>query len=152
MGRHGGAERMIGDDAHAFSRPAWSPDGKRLVFASGRECLRWGLYLLDVATGADARITNPCRFVGTARRDVLRGTPFLDFLVGLRGDDVLRGAGGKDTLSGGAGRDVLEGGDGADTIIARDGSRDIVRGGAGKDSARVDRGLDRVSGVERLLP
>ena len=47
---------------------------------------------------------------------------------------------------------MLEGGEGADTIIARDGRRDVVSGGPGKDSARVDRGRDRVTGVERLLP
>jgi hypothetical protein len=152
MGRHGGAERMIGDDAHAFSQPAWSPDGTRIVFASGRECLRWGLYVLNVASGAQERITNRCRFVGTARDDRLKGTPFLDFLVGLGGNDVLRGAGGKDTLTGGIGRDVLEGGEGADTIVARDGRRDVVSGGPGRDAARVDRGIDRVTGVERLLP
>ncbi|MGH3018019.1 MAG: hypothetical protein ACRDLU_06570, partial [Gaiellaceae bacterium] len=147
-----GAERMIGDDAHAFSQPAWSPDGTRIVFASGRECLRWGLYVLNIASGAQERITNRCRFVGTARDDRLKGTPFLDFLVGLGGNDVLRGAGGKDTLTGGIGRDVLEGGDGADTIVARDGRRDVVSGGPGRDAARVDRGIDRVTGVERLLP
>jgi dipeptidyl aminopeptidase/acylaminoacyl peptidase len=152
MGRHGGAESIIADDAHAFSQPAWSPDGSRLVYASGRECLRWGLYVIDFTTATQSRITNPCRFVGTARNDKLKGTPFLDFLVGLRGDDVLRGLGGRDKLTGGTGRDVLEGGDGADTIIARDGRRDVVRGGDDKDSARVDRGLDRVTGVERLLP
>ena len=152
MGRHGGAESIVGDDAHAFSQPAWSPDGTRLVFASGRECLRWGLYVIDFKAAAQARITNPCRFVGTARNDRLEGTPFLDFLVGLRGDDVLRGLGGRDKITGGPGRDVLEGGKGADTIVARDGRRDVVRGGEGKDSARVDRGLDVVTGVERLLP
>jgi dipeptidyl aminopeptidase/acylaminoacyl peptidase len=152
MGRHGGAERMIGKDAHAFSQPAWSPDGTRIVFASGRECLRWGLYVLSVASGAEKRITNPCRFVGTTGNDKLKGTPFLDFVVGLGGDDVLRGGKGRDTVVGGAGRDVLEGGDGGDTLMARDGRRDIVRGGDDKDSARIDRGLDVVSGVEKLLP
>ena len=142
MGRHGGAESVIGDDAHAFSQPAWSGDGSRLVYASGRECLRWGLYVINFKTASQARITNPCRFVGSNRNDRIQGTPFLDFLVGLRGDDALRGLGGRDTLTGGAGRDVLEGGDGGDTIIARDGRRDIVRGGDDKDSARIDRGLD----------
>jgi hypothetical protein len=152
MGGEGGFERPIGDDAHAFSQPTWSPDGTRIVFASGRECLRWGLYILNVGTEAQERITNRCRFVGSPRNDKLEGTPFLDFLVGLRGDDVLRGLGGRDTLTGGSGRDRLEGGEGADTIIARDGRRDVVSGGPGKDSARIDRGLDRVTEVERLLP
>ena len=152
MGGEGGFERPVGDDAHAFSQPAWSPDGNRIVFASGRECLRWGLYVLKFGSVRQSRISNPCRFVGTARNDKLNGSPFLDFLVGLRGDDVLRGLGGRDELVGGAGRDRLEGGEGADTIIAKDGRRDVVVGGPGKDSARVDRGLDRVSGVERLLP
>ena len=152
MARNGGAEHAVGDDAHAFSQPAWSPDGSRIAFASGRECLRWGLYVLTFGSARQPRITNPCRFVGTGRDDKLKGSPFLDFLVGLRGDDVLRGLGGRDTLTGGTGRDLLDGGKGVDTIIARDGRRDVVIGGPGKDSARVDRGLDRVTGVERFLP
>jgi Ca2+-binding RTX toxin-like protein len=115
--------------------------------------LSWGAgIVIDFKAAAQTRITNPCRFVGTARDDKLKGTPFLDFLVGLRGDDVLRGLGGRDRLTGGTGRDRLEGGDGADTIIARDGRRDVVRGGDDNDSARIDRGLDDVSGVEKLLP
>jgi dipeptidyl aminopeptidase/acylaminoacyl peptidase len=152
MGGEGGFERPVGDDAHAFSQPAWSQDGKRVVFASGRECLRWGLYVLSFGSDTQPRITNPCRFVGTGRDDKLKGSPFLDFLAGLGGDDVLRGLGGRDTLTGGTGRDLLDGGKGADTIVARDGRRDVVIGGPGKDSARVDRGLDRVTGVERFLP
>jgi dipeptidyl aminopeptidase/acylaminoacyl peptidase len=152
MAREGGSDRGVGADAHGFSQPAWSPEGRRLVYASGRECLRWGLYVVVLATGRQERITNRCRFTGTARNDVLRGTPFRDFLSGLGGDDYLRGSSGPDRLAGGPGRDVLNGDWGADTIEARDGQRDIVRGGHGRDSARVDRGLDRVTGVERLLP
>jgi dipeptidyl aminopeptidase/acylaminoacyl peptidase len=151
MGRHGGAERIVGEDAHAFSQAAWSPDGKRLVYASGRECLRWGLYVFTLGGIRQPRITNPCQFVGTARADKLTGSPFLDFLKGLSGDDVLRGLGGRDSLTGGTGRDRLEGGAGSDTIFARDGRRDVVNGGSGKDFAQVDR-LDRVTGVEQLLP
>jgi hypothetical protein len=153
MAHDGTDVQTVGVDAHGFSQPVWSLDGKRIVYSSGRECLRWGLYVVKHGSGSpQPRITNTCRFVGTGRRDVLRGTPFLDYLVGLGGDDVLRGGRGRDTATGGPGRDVLEGGDGADTLIARDGRRDVVSGGPGKDSARVDRGLDRVSGVERLLP
>jgi dipeptidyl aminopeptidase/acylaminoacyl peptidase len=151
MGRHGGAERYVAEDAHAFSQPAWSPDGKRLVYASGRECLRWGLYVVTLGSPRQPRITNPCQFVGTPRDDKLTGSPFLDFLRGLSGDDVLRGLGGRDHLYGATGRDRLEGGEGSDTIFARDGRRDVVVGGPGKDYAQVDR-LDRVTGIEQLLP
>jgi dipeptidyl aminopeptidase/acylaminoacyl peptidase len=151
MGRHGGAERVVGEDAHAFSQPVWAPDGKRIVYASGRECLRWGLYVVTLGSTRQPRITNPCQFVGTRKNDVLTGSPFLDFLRGLSGDDVLRGLGGRDHLYGATGRDRLEGGEGSDTIFARDGRRDVVDGGPGKDFAQVDR-LDRVTGVEQLLP
>jgi dipeptidyl aminopeptidase/acylaminoacyl peptidase len=151
MGRHGGAERYVGEDAHVFSQPAWSPDGKRLVYASGRECLRWGLYVVTLGNPRQPRITNPCQFVGSARDDRLIGSPFLDFLKGKSGDDVIRGLGGRDTLTGGTGRDRLEGGDGSDTILARDGRRDVVDGGRGKDYAQVD-GLDRITGIEQRLP
>ena len=155
MGGEGGFDaQTVGVDAHGFSQPAWSPDGKRIVYSRpGRECLRWGLYVVRLGSGSQPAAHHeslPLRRHGAARQ--ARGTPFLDFLVGLGGDDVLRGGKGRDTVTGGPGRDVLEGGDGADTIIARDGRRDVVSGGDGKDSARVDRGLDRVSGVERLLP
>lgn len=152
MVRDGRDVDTVGVDAHGFSQPVWSLDSKRIVYASGRECLRWGLYIARLVSAPQPRITNQCRFLGTAGRDVLRGTPFLDYLVGLGDDDVLRGGKGRDTLTGGAGRDVLEGGDGGDMVIARDGRRDVVRGGEDKDSARVDRGLDVVSGVEKLLP
>ncbi len=84
-----------------------------------------------------------CTLIGTAQGERI---------VGTRGPDTICGLAGNDPLTGGAGSDVLDGGAGADTLNARDGRRDVVRGGPGKDSARVDRGLDRVSGVERLLP
>lgn len=102
ISRDGTGLETVGADAHGFSQPAWL-DGKRIVYASGRECLRWGLYVAMVVAGPQPRITNACRFTGTARGDVLRGTPFLDYLKGLGGDDVLRGARGNDTLTGGPG-------------------------------------------------
>jgi len=34
----------------------------------------------------------------------------------------------------------------------RDGRQDTIRGGPGLDRAQVDRGVDRVSGVEKIVP
>ena len=151
MGARGTDRTTVGVDAHAFSQPAWSLDGKRIVYASGRECLRWGLYVAQVEAG-------PSRGSRTAAASwALRGGTCF---AGRRSStSSLASVGttccaeaGAATPDRGAGRDVLEGGDGGDTIIARDGRRDVVRGGDDKDSARIDRGLDRVTGVERLLP
>jgi RTX calcium-binding nonapeptide repeat (4 copies) len=82
-----------------------------------------------------------CTLIGSAQRDAIKGTSGADTVCGLAGNDV---------VTGGAGRDVLEGGPGNDVLEARDRRRDVVRGGPGRDTARIDRGLDRVVGVERL--
>ena len=103
---------------------------------------RYGFEPSELAASPVPRIPG-CTLIGMSTRDVIPGTP---------GPDVVCGLGGNDRLTGGPDADVLDGGAGADTLNARDGRRDVVRGGPGKDSARVDRGLDRVSGVERLLP
>lgn len=147
-------EEQLSSRPDVLGAASWSHRGNLLAFSAGGQCLRYGIYLLEVeaSPSTERRVTNPCTFRGTPRADALRGTPFRDFLVGLPGDDVLRGLGGPDTLTGGTGRDRLEGGEGADVIVARDGRRDIVSGGHGKDTARVDRGLDRVTDVEKLLP
>jgi hypothetical protein len=98
--------------------------------------------------------------VGTIRRDVLVGTPGKDFICALQGADRLEGGGGDDVLQGMAssdrlvgsgGRDRLLGGDGSDLLLARDRVRDEVVGGAGLDRACVDRRLDRIAGVERVV-
>jgi RTX calcium-binding nonapeptide repeat (4 copies) len=103
---------------------------------------RYGFEPAELAASLVPRIPG-CTLIGMSTRDVIRGTS---------GPDVVCGLGGNDWLTGGPAADVLDGGSGADRLDARDGRRDVVRGGPGKDSARVDRGLDRVSGVERLLP
>jgi Ca2+-binding RTX toxin-like protein len=68
----------------------------------------------------------PATIVGTAGRDVLRGTRRADVIAalggidrvkGLRGDDVVCGGGGPDLLMGGRGRDRLIGGRGRDTCV-----------------------------------
>jgi len=118
MSGDGSDQRERTGDLHPYSAVAWSPDGAQIAFSSGRECLRWGIYVLDVATSRDRRITNQCRFTGTNRDDVLRGTPFKDFIVGRGGNDHLYGGRGNDTLTGGPGRDVIVCGPGRDAVTA----------------------------------
>src|SRR5687768_15926930 len=43
-------------DGYFKQRPAWSPDGARLVFARHRQETIW-LYELEIATGMERRIT-----------------------------------------------------------------------------------------------
>ena len=86
------------------------------------------------------------RLFGGARN--LRGA---DKVYGGPGDDMLDGANGNDFLAGGLGLDTLLAGRGDDVLRSRDGERDIVNGQRGHDRARVDRGLDAVRGVEKLL-
>jgi Ca2+-binding RTX toxin-like protein len=109
---------------------------------------------------------NANRLLGVQGADVIRGGPGADNLngeggepfsrspdrlYGGPGDDVLRGDHGHDLLDGGLGRDRLFAGPGDDFLRSRDGRQDIVSGQRGQDRARVDRGLDSVSGVEKLL-
>ena len=101
------------------------------------------------------------RRLGTRGRDLLRGGPESDWLIGLRGRDRLRGRGGNDCLEGrgggdrlkgGPGSDLLRGGRGPDRIHARDGEVDTVHCGRGNDLAVLDdfdRVLDRCERVRR---
>jgi hypothetical protein len=86
----------------------------------------FALYGFSAAeVGAEpAPAVSSCTLIGTARAETITGTRGPDTICGLAG---------------------------ADLLLARDGRRDVVRGGPGRDSARVDRGLDRVVGVERIL-
>jgi hypothetical protein len=114
---------------------------------------------------------------GTPGRDVLRGTPQAERLLGLRGrddlngmagddclfggrgrdlvtggagDDLVRGGGARDRIHGAEGADVLVGGHGKDVIEARDGERDVIRCGKGTDRVGAD-ARDRVVGCETRL-
>jgi hypothetical protein len=101
----------------------------------------YGFEPSELAAGPTPRIA-VCTRIGTAAGETIWGTP---------GRDTICGLGGNDRLVGGGGSDVLQGGAGLDTLNARDGRRDVVRGGGGRDRARIDRGLDRVVGVETIL-
>jgi hypothetical protein len=124
--------------------------------------------LTPVRTGGGGGGGAGCTINGTPGNDVLNGTPGRDVICGGSGDDLIRGNGGNDTLRGGAdddrlfgaaGNDTLDGGTGADRLsggagndlfLARDGFQDRVSGANGRDRAVIDRGLDRVSGVESI--
>jgi Tol biopolymer transport system component len=143
MSEDGRVQTWRAADLHPYSPPAWSPDGSKLAYSSGRECLRWGIYTLDLATNHSERLTNNCQFLGTPRNDVLRGTPFWDYLGGGAGDDVIAGLDGPDRISGGPGNDRLDGGAGNDHILGEQG-RDTIRCGSGRDTVIAER-KDRVA-------
>jgi hypothetical protein len=84
------------------------------------------------------------RVIGTAKNDVLKGTPRADTLDGRAGNDKLYGYGGADVVIGGKGNDRLVGGPGPDKL----------RCGSGRDTAIAD-ATDAVGGdceVVRGLP
>jgi dipeptidyl aminopeptidase/acylaminoacyl peptidase len=143
MSPDGSNHRWRAADLHPYSTLAWSPDGTQLAYAAGRECLRWGIYTMTLATEHQERVTNRCTFTGTGNADVLRGSPFLDYLYGGDGADRLFGLGGADQLDGGPGNDRLDGGPGRDRIVGYVGD-DRIMGGDGNDRIAPDRGLDRV--------
>ena len=90
------------------------------------------------------------RLTGGAGDDCLLGQGGQDRLRGGRGNDVLSGGRGDDHLAGGPGADVLKGGSGRDFLDARGGGRDIVSCGPGRDYVKADR-TDRIrGGCERL--
>ena len=148
--------------------PAYSPNGRSIVFVSDRTAKDNREFFVMSASGAAQRrlLRDPnrwdmspdwgksagrhgCTITGTINDDDLIGTPRRDVICGLGGSDRIRGLGGNDRLVGGAGADRLEGGSGADTLDARDRRRDVLVGGPGRDTAIADRRLDRLTGVER---
>jgi Ca2+-binding RTX toxin-like protein len=103
---------------------------------------------------------------GGAGNDVVRGWGSADAISGDSGADSLAGGDGRDVIwgdvayGGGKGNDTIRGGadpdrvrgqGGNDTFYMRDGFADRVRGNAGADRASIDRALDTVINIERLL-
>jgi hypothetical protein len=70
---------------------------------------------------------------GTARADVIVGSPGDDPIQGGGGDDLICGGAGDDTISGGSGDDTISGGAGDDTISGGAGD-DTISGGAGSNT------------------
>lgn len=121
---------------------------------------------------------SPCLVLGNSGSNVLRGTPYYDYVCAWAGADRISARGGNDEVRAGYGNDVvygqagndlldgqpgndavydraidgsdrLFGGAGRDTIWADDGSADVVNCGEGIDLATVDR-RDRVFGCETV--
>jgi Tol biopolymer transport system component len=116
--------QKLADDVHPFSPVRWSPTGAQIAYAAGRECNRWGIYVQRAELRRERRLTNLCRFRGDARRNVVRGTPYPDFINAGGGDDL---------------------------VLARDGAHDTINCGPGDDVARVDR-MDAVTRCEHVKP
>ncbi len=159
----GGNLRRLTKNPAQDDTPAWTPDGKSIVFRStrGGSVASGRLWIMN-ADGSNQRLLIPeaprraangqkCTITGTDAADQLDGTPGKDVLCGLGGIDGISGNEGNDVVDGGPERDVLVGGSGNDLILARDHRKDAVRGGTGFDRVQVDGGVDKVSGVEKIL-
>ena len=164
VGADGTGQRRLTSNPAEDITPVFTQDGNSIIFGSsrGRGVDSGDLWVMNadgsrqhlLASRPRARSSNgrACTITGTVAVDTLLGTSATDVACGLAGNDRSLGLKGNDVLEGGPGEDLLDGGAGNDLILARDGRQDTVRGGPGLDRAQVDRGVDRVSGVERIVP
>jgi Ca2+-binding RTX toxin-like protein len=155
VGADGSSQRRLTTSAAEDITPSWTPDGRSILFGSnrGRGVYNGDLWMMNRDGSNERRLTpvaakrawngRRCTITGTAATDALLGTARSDVLCGFGSDDVIAAAGGPDVVDAGAG---------ADTILARDRRKDTIRGGTGRDRARIDRRLDRMSGVEETIP
>lgn len=141
--------------------PAWSPDGTRIVWDSGRANGPDGfgeVYTMNASDGsAIVRITNNaaidqrcdwqplCTIYVAGPGQVTFGTEGNDVICGSEGDDRIAGLGGNDIVYGFGGNDQLSGGDGNDRLFGGLGNDSFV-GGAGADFTSGGPGDDRFSG------
>jgi Ca2+-binding RTX toxin-like protein len=176
----GTGETTLATTSNSFTHGlGWSPDGRTLVYDEsgiedcGTDVVR-RLMLIEADGGNRRRLLADtcnnsddapdwqpiCTLYGTRLGDRMGGPSGQDVVCALAGNDVVRGREGNDVILGGDGSDVLDGGGdedrlfgggGTDLIRARDGTPDVVDGGPGIDRAQIDRGLDVVRSIERLL-
>ena len=91
-----------------------------------------------VASGIGPGRAEPLkRIVGTAKNDILRGTPAADDIFGRAGNDTIYGLAGNDRLYGGPGNDRIYGGPGDDRIWGGPGA-DRINCGPGNDTVFGD--------------
>jgi hypothetical protein len=142
-GRSGAVTKVL-DDVHPYSPPAWNPSGTTIAVAAGQECQRWGIYLVDPQHARAARrLSNRCRYDGTAAADTLQGSQYFDIINGFAGNDHLEGLAGNDKILGENGNDVLLGDAGNDVLFGGPGN-DVISGGAGDDTIIPGNGADHV--------
>ena len=131
MNSDGSNEQQVTDTPALDALPAYSPNGKSIVFESDRGAKNnRDLYVTDVRGGDEHRLFADSRYWDVAPswsansgspKCTITGTIHADTIIGTSGNDVICGLGGSDTLLGGAGNDVF---------YARDGRHDVVKGGA----------------------
>ena len=80
--------------------------------------------------------------VGSAKSEVLNGTPGNDGILGLGGNDRIFGDAGNDAICGGTGNDRLLGEEGDDTLFGQAGD-DVMNGGPDADTCVGGPGTDR---------
>ena len=162
---------LINDNQSLDDKPAFSPDGARIVFQSDRDSNWPELYTMSAANGSGmTRLTtnttfdeNPdwqpiptCTKSGTSGNDRLVGSAGKDVICGLGGNDTINGAGGNDILLGSTGNDRLIGGGGNDTINGNSGADTTLYPGSKPVKANLTKsfatgvGSDVLLGVERL--
>jgi dipeptidyl aminopeptidase/acylaminoacyl peptidase len=143
MNPDGSNQHRVTNHAALDALPAWSPDGKQIAFTSNRANKGtrdvWvmnadGSHAHQVTRNVDETTPPAWQPLGPRPgRCTLWGTAGPDLLVGTRHSDRICGLGGNDT------------------IVSVDRRRDVVDGGPGRDRATVDRRLDRVVRVERVI-
>lgn len=84
---------------------------------------------------------------GTAKNDILRGTPQGDLIIALEGSDIVQGRNGDDCIVGGPGNDILQGENGNDGLIGNEGN-DVLQGGSGIDRLHGGIGNDSMVGQD----
>jgi Ca2+-binding RTX toxin-like protein len=157
----GSEKKNLTDDQETNDiRPAFSPDGKKILFESDRDSDKLEFYTISATDGSGLRrlTTNdtseydaewaPARpacatsdgepnptLVGTAGDDRISGTPGADVICGLGGNDTINAAGGNDIVLG-------DGGD--DTLVVSTSGKDTLNGGPGIDTASFARSSSAV--------
>ena len=149
--------------------PAWSPEGDRIVFHSGRgrefdtatQFGQFDVFTINATDGSDVRrlTTRPgsdqrCDWQPIPRLGRLSagqcpaarlGTEGPDTINGTPGHDRLFGLGGNDVMNGVQGNDCLFGGDGNDSLAGSE-HNDLLEGDAGNDNLKGGALHDRLDG------